>query len=138
MHRKSYILSSFLHALTKGHPRPIELHAHDPIRYIGDMLAWVHQAMAGEREFLEGLFGVVDEGRMVGSIRKLKRGSEVEDWMAQLMDEDLEKICMPLRVSYSYSIQPHPSAPSDLTIISHRSGSCKRSSRRREVLRRTK
>ena len=25
----------------KGKPKPIELHAHDPIRYVGDMLAWV-------------------------------------------------------------------------------------------------
>lgn len=24
-------------------PRPIEMHAHDPRRYVGDMLAWVHQ-----------------------------------------------------------------------------------------------
>ena len=44
-------------ALTRGGPqglpRPIELHAHDPLRYVGDMLAWVHQAIAAEREFLE-------------------------------------------------------------------------------------
>ena len=32
------------------------MHAHDPLRYIGDMLAWVHQAVAGEKEFLESLF----------------------------------------------------------------------------------
>jgi len=25
-------------------PRPIEMHAHDPRRFISDMLAWVHQA----------------------------------------------------------------------------------------------
>ncbi|KAF5335710.1 hypothetical protein D9611_009742 [Ephemerocybe angulata] len=35
-----------------GLPRPIELHAHDPIRYVGDMLAWVHQSIAAEREIL--------------------------------------------------------------------------------------
>ena len=47
-------------ALTRGgpggRPRPIELHAHDPLRYVGDMLAWVHQAIAAEHEFLESLF----------------------------------------------------------------------------------
>ena len=49
-------------ALTRGGPgglpRPIELHAHDPLRYVGDMLAWVHRAIAAEREFLENLFGI--------------------------------------------------------------------------------
>ena len=63
--------------------RPIELHAHDPIRYLGDMLAWVHQAIAAECEFLESLFGLggqEDEGRarrMVGAVRTFE-GSEEE------------------------------------------------------------
>lgn len=39
-----------------GTPKPIEIHSHDPLRYVGDMLAWVHQAVAGEKEFLESLF----------------------------------------------------------------------------------
>jgi hypothetical protein len=26
-----------------GGARPIDLHAHDPFRYVSDMLAWVHQ-----------------------------------------------------------------------------------------------
>lgn len=33
-----------------GGPRPIELHAHDPQRYVGDMLAWLHQTTASEKE----------------------------------------------------------------------------------------
>jgi hypothetical protein len=36
------------------------------------MLAWIHQATAGEREFLESLFGVGEDGRMVGSTRRFK------------------------------------------------------------------
>lgn len=71
--RSSSILTLFLDALTRGGPtglpRPIELHAHDPTRYIGDMLAWIHQAMAGEREFLESFFGIKEDGRWVGSVR---------------------------------------------------------------------
>lgn len=50
----------FVVALTRGGPngipRPIELHAHDPARYCGDMLAWVHQAVATETEFFRVLF----------------------------------------------------------------------------------
>lgn len=45
--RQATLLNAFLAALTRGGPsglpRPIELHAHDPTRYVGDMLAWVHQ-----------------------------------------------------------------------------------------------
>ncbi len=33
------------------------MHAHDPLRYLGDMLAWIHQALAGEREVVLSLFG---------------------------------------------------------------------------------
>ncbi|KAM0511947.1 hypothetical protein ACHAPE_009412 [Trichoderma viride] len=35
--------------------RPIDLTAHDPLRYVGDMFAWVHSATVGEREALETL-----------------------------------------------------------------------------------
>ncbi|UKZ76041.1 hypothetical protein TrVFT333_003737 [Trichoderma virens FT-333] len=38
--------------------RPIDLTAHDPLRYVGDMFAWVHSATVGEREALETLFAV--------------------------------------------------------------------------------
>ena len=45
--RSSTVFRSFLDALVHGSPsgvpRPIEIHAHDPVRYVGDMLAWVHQ-----------------------------------------------------------------------------------------------
>ena len=113
--RQATLLSSFTVALTRGGrgglPRPIELHAHDPLRYVGDMLAWVHQAIAAEREFLEGLFGVGSEGtgrrRMVGSVRDFSRreggemeeGEEEEEWIRELMDLGVGKLCVPLKVS---------------------------------------
>lgn len=83
-------------------PRPIEIHAHDPLRYVGDMLAWVHQAIAGEREFLEGLFDVKGDGRMVGSVRNFEGGEE-EDLIQELMDNAFEKLCSPLKVSSIYN-----------------------------------
>ncbi|KAJ2923760.1 hypothetical protein H1R20_g13342, partial [Candolleomyces eurysporus] len=108
--RQTSLLSSFLTALTRGGPsglpRPIELHAHDPLRYVGDMLAWVHQAIAAEREFLESLFGVKGDGRMVGSVRSFaprkggeeaKEGEEVEEWIQELMDLAVVKLCVPLK-----------------------------------------
>lgn len=62
------------------------------------MLAWVHQTAAAEYEFLESLFGLKEDGRMVGSIREMKEG-EVEVLLRGLMDVDLDKISMPLKVS---------------------------------------
>ncbi|KAF4033108.1 Conserved oligomeric complex COG6 [Phytophthora infestans] len=58
--RRSLIVRRFIMALTvggpNGIPRPIEMHAHDPVRYCGDMLACVHQAIATESEFFRVLF----------------------------------------------------------------------------------
>lgn len=108
--RQTTLLNQFTTALTRGGPsglpRPIELHAHDPIRYVGDMLAWVHQAMATEREFLDSLFGLGSERRMVGSAWSKKREegeeeSEEAAWVRELMDRNLEKLCTPLRVCAS-------------------------------------
>ncbi|KAK0558126.1 Golgi transport complex subunit 6 [Tilletia horrida] len=65
--RSTALARAFNAALTQGGPpptylpRPIELSAHDPIRYIGDMLAWIHQALASEREVLGSLVGVGDD-----------------------------------------------------------------------------
>ena len=59
--RRTLLVRRFATALTQGGPggtpRPIELHAHDAQRYVGDMLAWVHQAVAGEQELLEAVCG---------------------------------------------------------------------------------
>ena len=100
--RQATLLSSFLTALTRGGPsglpRPIELHAHDPLRYVGDMLAWVHQAIAAERELLESLFGLTGDGRMVGSVRVSNTDSEEEEWIRELMDACVGKLCTPLKV----------------------------------------
>lgn len=58
--RRGWLVRGFLDALTMGGPggapRPIELQAHDPQRYVGDMLAWVHQALPSEHEAAQALF----------------------------------------------------------------------------------
>ena len=57
--RRAAVVRCFIDALTRGGPagtpRPIELHSHDPLRYLGDMLAWLHQAAASEHEHLLAL-----------------------------------------------------------------------------------
>ncbi len=63
--RRNAIVKLFIDALTKGGPngtlRPIELNSHDPLRYMGDMLAWIHQSTASENEFLRSLLRKFNE-----------------------------------------------------------------------------
>ncbi|SCV74768.1 BQ2448_7797 [Microbotryum intermedium] len=135
--RSTAILNLFLDALTRGGPsglpRPIELHAHDPIRYVGDMLAWIHQATAGEREFLESLFGIAEDGRWVGSVRvqkkRSKRGDEGaeagadsigvktlleqeddETRLSKLLDRDMEGCARPLKMRVQQTIKSQEGA----------------------------
>ena len=100
-------------ALTRGGPgglpRPIELHAHDPLRYVGDMLAWVHQAIAAEREFLESLFGASSARRMVGAPREFAQ-SEEEAWMGEMMDGAVKGLCGPLRVRVQQTVRSQESS----------------------------
>lgn len=68
------------------------------------MLAWVHQAIAAEREFLEALFSMKEDGRMVGSAREFRekgKMSEEEEWTRELMDAAVGKVCVPLKASLS-------------------------------------
>ena len=78
--RQAAMLSSFKAALTTGsaHGRPIEVHAHDALLYIGDMLAWVHQAIAAEQEFLETLLGIGAGACMPSTMRGNERRSQVD------------------------------------------------------------
>lgn len=89
----------FVTALTRGGPngmpRPIELNAHDPRRYIADMLAWVHQAMASERELIISLFGQDEQSNAANSSQELR--SDLPSSSA-LLNRVMEGICRPLKV----------------------------------------
>lgn len=90
--REHVLSSSFYTALTGSSPsgvedasvKPIELVAHDPLRYVGDMLAWAHSAAVGEREALEGLF--IAEADEIA--KGIQAGRESEVW--RLVAEDSE------------------------------------------------
>ncbi|KAG0296310.1 Golgi transport complex subunit 6 [Dissophora globulifera] len=108
--RRNAILRAFIDALTRGGPggtpRPIELHAHDPLRYIGDMLAWIHQTVASEREFLESLLNSERRHRDRGQAEiKLPKASPLRlvesdvpdtEIVNSLLDKNLEGISRPL------------------------------------------
>ena len=71
--RRGAVVQSFIDALTRGNNggRPIELVSHDPTRYVGDMLSWLHQALATEKDHISGLLGEEDSecvSTLLGSI----------------------------------------------------------------------
>ncbi|KAL4750186.1 oligomeric Golgi complex subunit 6 [Aspergillus terricola var. indicus] len=88
---RDYVLSDAFHyaltdAVSGGDSavKPIEFSAHDPLRYIGDMLAWVHSTTVSEREALETLF--VAEGDELA--KGIQAGLSSEPWSR--IDEDEE------------------------------------------------
>jgi len=85
--REHILTDAFYAALTgstaesdhKPMTKPIEFHAHDPLRYVGDILAWTHSATVSEREALETLF--ISEGDEIS--KGFKAGREAEPWTAE-------------------------------------------------------
>lgn len=80
--RERNLSDAFYAALTGSnhyggdHQKPIDFSAHEPLRYVGDMLAWAHSTAVSEREALEGLF--VSEGDEIA--RGINEGLESEPW----------------------------------------------------------
>lgn len=64
--------------------KPIELVAHDPLRYAGDMLAWTHSAAVSEREALEILF--ISDGNEIA--KGIQEGRENELWLLMADETD--------------------------------------------------
>uniref|UniRef100_A0A8C1TBH1 Conserved oligomeric Golgi complex subunit 6 n=1 Tax=Cyprinus carpio TaxID=7962 RepID=A0A8C1TBH1_CYPCA len=99
--RRSAVVRGFIDALTRGGmggtPRPIEMHSHDPMRYVGDMLAWLHQATASEKEHLEALLKQVTV-------------QGVEENMQEVVGHITEGVCRPLKVRIEQVIIAEPGA----------------------------
>lgn len=99
--RRAAIVRGFIDALTRGGPggmpRPIELHSHDPLRYVGDMLAWLHQTIASEKEMIEGV------------LRKCSK-ENLEEEIQQALSHITEGLCRPLKVRVEQVTVSEPGA----------------------------
>ncbi|GES61042.1 conserved oligomeric Golgi complex subunit 6 [Aspergillus terreus] len=124
---RDYVLSDAFHyALTDAvtgaggdNVKPIEFSAHDPLRYIGDMLAWVHSTTVSEREALESLF--VADGEELA--KGIQAGLNSEPWsrldedetvsfdgqkaLSDLVNRDLTGVSRSLRQRVELVIQGH-------------------------------
>lgn len=82
--RRHVLTDGFYNALTGSSAnndptmKPIEFHAHDALRYTGDILAWAHSATVSERESLQSLF--ISEGDEMA--KGIRAGRQSEPWSA--------------------------------------------------------
>nr|CAB3496607.1 unnamed protein product [Digitaria exilis] len=115
--RHHALFRRFISALTRGGPgglpRPIEVHAHDPLRYVGEMLGWLHQALASERELIVVLIdpdAMTDNGptsrRQSGRDTDSSRG---EPDVTFVLDRIFEGACRPFKVRVEQVLQSQPS-----------------------------
>ncbi|KAF7809531.1 conserved oligomeric Golgi complex subunit 6 [Senna tora] len=116
--RHNALFRRFISALTRGGPgglpRPIEVHAHDPLRYVGDMLGWLHQALASERELVLVLLdpdALVDTGPTAKQFSKSsENGSgKMESDITFVLDRIFEGVCRPFKVRVEQVLQSQPS-----------------------------
>lgn len=134
---RDHVLSDAFHAaLTGGSAqhrvagpalgKAIELSAHDPLRYVSDMLAWAHAATVGEHEALQVLF--ISDADEIS--KNIKAGREREPWLQmnaateeegvaafdgkkalnELVDRDLAGVLRQLRQRVEQIIQSHEDA----------------------------
>lgn len=125
--RHNALFRRFITALTRGGPggmpRPIEVHAHDPLRYVGDMLGWIHQALASERELAMALFSAEQN---IGTTSKRfsseasnmgrttpkeweREDQKAETDMGYVLDRVFEGVCRPFKVRVDQVLHSQPS-----------------------------
>lgn len=80
--RQKSLNLEFVRALTEETSmgnKPIDFYAYDVVRYIGDIMAWIHSAVVGEKENLDALF----------ETDRLKEGLESEPWVRPVVISDI-------------------------------------------------
>lgn len=102
--RRTAVVRGFIDALTRGSsslehsgpnaPKPIEMHSHDPLRYVGDMLAWLHQSSASEKEYLTSL------------LQDCTKSTKEEE--KSTLGHTLEGVCRPLKVRIEQVLVSEP------------------------------
>ena len=57
------VIQRFMAALSRGEgrARPIDVHAHDAVRYVSELLRWVEEAVRAEKEFIDQLMAMIDQ-----------------------------------------------------------------------------
>ena len=109
--RHNALFRRFIGALTRGGPggvpRPIEAHASDPRRYVGDMLGWLHQAAAGEKELVAALLGdAKDDSQLTDADANESDDARCDP--AEVLDRILDGVRRPFRVRVDQALTVNP------------------------------
>ncbi|KAI9142077.1 oligomeric Golgi complex subunit 6 [Paraphysoderma sedebokerense] len=126
-HRKNAILRMFLDALVRGGSgggggRAIDLLAHDPVRYAGDMLGWIYKCVMDEKELWEDIFGL--ESNPISPIAPAATGNYtptassvlVTTTIRHILSSSLASLTKPLKTRIEQSL--HPPSLSSLSFSS--------------------
>mmetsp|Transcript_55303 Transcript_55303/g.82263 ORF Transcript_55303/g.82263 Transcript_55303/m.82263 type:complete len:902 (-) Transcript_55303:243-2948(-) len=100
--RRSEVTRRFLLALTSGYNglSPIEMRAHDPVNYVGDMCAFVFRAASGESDLAWGVLSYEnekkkdEEGEGVDEAQNEEGNKEDID---ELMDDEDDDLALDLK-----------------------------------------
>jgi len=88
--RRQALVQRFFEALSQG-DSPIELQACDPVRYVGDMLAWIHENVAFEKEAISTMMG---KARAKDTIDNAESGTALVSF-DDVLDRTLEGLVSP-------------------------------------------
>lgn len=107
--RHDALFQKFIYVMSQG-PRPIDMLSDNPKRFIADMLAWVHQSVASEKDFFDSILAVHPTMKEQSShddktskFTLKQKDSELEDCskltsVTELLIKVFEGICKPIKV----------------------------------------
>ncbi|EGC29085.1 hypothetical protein DICPUDRAFT_43332 [Dictyostelium purpureum] len=123
-YRSKTISTGFITALSfggpNGMPRPIEINAHDPQRYLGDMLAWIHQCLASEFELVSTILSKVtikindkindqqQQQQNSDQQNSIEQDEELIDPILKVLNDSFECINRPLSIRVEQILQSKP------------------------------
>mmetsp|Transcript_4068 Transcript_4068/g.6798 ORF Transcript_4068/g.6798 Transcript_4068/m.6798 type:complete len:679 (+) Transcript_4068:23-2059(+) len=113
--RKQALQQRFFEALSQGDAtfgtRPIDLQASDPVRYVSDMLAWLHQNVATEQDALGSLIGKESAAESSASRERLAsdEGSMTVVSYDEMLDISLDGVATTLATKTKQSLQANSS-----------------------------
>lgn len=108
--RKQALQQRFFEALSQGDAtfgtRPIDLQASDPVRYVSDMLAWLHQNVATEQDALSSLIGKESAAESSASRERLAsdEGSMTVVSYDEMLDISLDGVATTLATKTKQSL----------------------------------
>lgn len=108
--RRAEVTRKFLLALTSGYEgmSPIEMKAHDPVNYVGDMLAFVFRTMSVESELAKGLF--IDEENGTNEVSEQDNTGMTA---SAVLNDIISGVARPLRSRLSQVISSLARRPDD-------------------------